>query len=158
MEFPVNTQVKFVLTADAPMNSFTIPELGGQMYAMAAMTTHLNLIANHIGEFRGQAVEISGPGFSGMNFIAKSVTEDDFNTWIQSVKEGQTALTEKEYATLSIPSMYDAKKYYASVEANLFDTIVEKYMYMNKENNTPMSKTMENMNNMSNTQQENNQQ
>ncbi len=41
VEFPENTPVQFHITADAPMNSFWIPQLGGQIYAMAGMSTQL---------------------------------------------------------------------------------------------------------------------
>ncbi|NOM13099.1 cytochrome o ubiquinol oxidase subunit II, partial [Klebsiella pneumoniae] len=37
--FPANTPVNFRVTSDAVMNSFFIPGLGGQIYAMAGMTT-----------------------------------------------------------------------------------------------------------------------
>ena len=38
-----------MLTADAPMSSFWIPQLGSQIYAMAAMQTQLNLMADATG-------------------------------------------------------------------------------------------------------------
>ena len=41
IQFPVATPVHFVLTADAPMSSFWIPQLGSQIYAMDAMQTQL---------------------------------------------------------------------------------------------------------------------
>src|SRR4051812_24841774 len=57
IEFPQNTPVSFELTADAPMNSFWIPQLGGQMYAMAGMKTQLHLMANQTGDFNGSDAE-----------------------------------------------------------------------------------------------------
>ena len=39
VRFPDNTPINFEITADAPMNSFWIPQLGGQIYAMPAMRT-----------------------------------------------------------------------------------------------------------------------
>jgi cytochrome o ubiquinol oxidase subunit 2 len=130
LEFPENTPVNFVLTADAPMNSFWIPGLGGQMYAMSGMTTQLHLMADRIGEFRGGAAEISGPGFADMNFIAKSVSDSDFKQWVELVKLGRFNLTTDEYAALSKKSMSNPASYYASVDASLFDSIVNKYMNM----------------------------
>src|SRR6185437_14291802 len=46
LEFPEQTPVHFDLTADAPMSSFWIPELGSQIYAMAAMQTQIYLEAS----------------------------------------------------------------------------------------------------------------
>jgi cytochrome o ubiquinol oxidase subunit 2 len=45
----VNTPVNFKITSDSIMNSFFIPQLGSQVYAMAGMETKLHLIANEAG-------------------------------------------------------------------------------------------------------------
>jgi len=128
VEFPQNTPVHFKLTADAPMNSFWIPQLGGQMYAMAGMETNLNLMAQEPGEFPGSAAEINGRGFSGMRFVAKSVSSADFNTWVQSVKQSPSALTADEYNKLAVPSESDGRSFYSSVGNNLYNQIIMKFM------------------------------
>ena len=46
VQFPKDTPIHFEITADAPMNSFWIPHLGGQIYAMPKMKTELHLIAD----------------------------------------------------------------------------------------------------------------
>ncbi len=38
---PVNRPVKFLVTSDTAMNSFFIPQLGSQVYAMAGMENRL---------------------------------------------------------------------------------------------------------------------
>ena len=43
VQIPKETPIRFEITADAPMNSFWIPHLGGQIYAMPKMKTELNL-------------------------------------------------------------------------------------------------------------------
>ncbi|SPX11619.1 cytochrome o ubiquinol oxidase subunit II [Escherichia coli] len=43
--FPANTPVYFKVTSNSVMNSFFIPRLGSQIYAMAGMQTRLHLIA-----------------------------------------------------------------------------------------------------------------
>ena len=53
VQFPVDRPVEFLVTADAPMNSFAIPQLAGQIYAMSGMRTRLHLIANAVGDYRG---------------------------------------------------------------------------------------------------------
>ena len=73
VEFPEKTPINFEITADAPMNSFWIPQLGGQIYAMPAMRSKLHLIANEEGTFRGCSSNISGKGFAGMVFTAKRI-------------------------------------------------------------------------------------
>lgn len=128
VEFPENTPINFVLTADAPMNSFWIPQLGSQMYAMPGMATQLHLIANEQGEFNGSAVEINGPGYSGMNFKAKAVSAFEFGQWLNSVRQSPDNLTGDVYAKLAEPSAYNPAAVYASADSNLFDYIMKKYM------------------------------
>ncbi|HET8884444.1 MAG TPA: ubiquinol oxidase subunit II, partial [Candidatus Saccharimonadales bacterium] len=82
VQFPVDTPVHFYLTADAPMNSFWIPQLGGQIYAMPGMVTELNLDATEQGEYKGSSANISGEGFSGMKFIAKASSQNEFDAWV----------------------------------------------------------------------------
>ncbi len=130
VQFPQDTPLNFEITADAPMNSFWIPQLGGQIYAMPSMRTKLHLIANETGTFRGSSANISGVGFSGMTFTAVSSTEQDFDSWVASVKESGKILNLEEYELLTQPSSYNPVSYYSQVENDLFDQIIMKYMYM----------------------------
>jgi cytochrome o ubiquinol oxidase subunit 2 len=128
VEFPVNTPVNFEITSDAPMNSFWIPQLGSQIYAMPGMSTHLHLIANEIGEYSGKSANISGKGFSGMTFRAKATDNAAFNSWIQFVKQKQNPLDLAIYNQLAKPSSNNPVAYYSSADSALYDSIVNKYM------------------------------
>ncbi len=128
IEVPVNTPIHFELTADAPMNSFWIPQLGGQMYAMAGMVNPLNLIANSTGKFQGSAAEISGQGFAGMKFTVNSVNRDDFNKWVASTKKTPKSLTDEVYHELAEPTENNSEAEYSSVDNNLYNNIIGKYM------------------------------
>ncbi len=128
IEFPVDTPVHFELTADAPMSSFWIPELGSQIYAMAAMQTQLNLEADTIGEYTGKDTEINGAGYAGMTFEANSVSQVDFNSWVASIQQSSSTLTMDAYNTLAAPSQNNAAAYYSSYGNGLYDTILMKYM------------------------------
>jgi len=128
IQFPVNTPLHFELTADAPMSSFWIPQLGSQIYAMAAMQTQLYLEANAIGVYTGKDTEINGAGYSGMQFLAKSSSQSDFNAWVASVQDASNTLTMDAYSALAQPSEYNPPAYYSSYDPNLYDTILMKYM------------------------------
>ena len=91
LRFPVNHPVALKLTSNFTMNSFFIPSLGGQIYAMAGMQTHLNLLADEASPaegYRGFSSNYSGYGFSQMRFRAHAVTETQFNDWVAAVKAG----------------------------------------------------------------------
>ena len=128
VQFPEKTPLNFEVTADAPMNSFWIPQLGGQVYAMPAMRTKLHLIADAPGEFTGSSANLSGKGFAGMRFIAKASSQEDFDEWVQQVKQSSPSLTLDEYNALVEPSEYNPAGYYVLKEEGLFDHIVMKYM------------------------------
>jgi len=128
VQFPEKTPLSFEITADAPMNSFWIPQLGGQIYAMPAMRSKLNLIANEIGSYRGASANISGEGFAGMKFVAKSSSQEDFDQWVQSIKQSSSYLDLSEYNQLVNPSSYNPVAYYILGQKDLFDRIMMKYM------------------------------
>jgi cytochrome o ubiquinol oxidase subunit 2 len=125
---PVGTPVDFEITSDTVMTSFWAPQLGGQMYAMPGMATHLNLNAMQPGDYRGVAANISGKGFANMTFNLKAVSDANFERWTGAVRHSPDKLTATSYATLAQPSEYRTPSYYASVDSRLYDTIVMKYM------------------------------
>lgn len=127
IQFPEQTPVNFEITADAPMNSFWIPQLGGQIYAMPNMRSKLHLIANEIGTFRGTSANINGKGFAGMFFTAKATSKEDFDKWVQQVKRSPKELDTKEYNRLVIPSQYDPVSLYKLKDTDLFEQIIQKY-------------------------------
>lgn len=128
VQFPEKTPINFKITADAPMNSFWIPSLGGQIYAMSGMSTKLHLIADKSGTYQGSSANISGKGFAGMKFIAKSTTEDRYESWIQRVKSTGSVLDENSYAKLAKPSTNNKTQYYILGNNKLYDTVIMKYM------------------------------
>lgn len=138
LQIPKNTPINFEITADAPMNSFWIPGLGGQIYAMNGMTTKLHLIADKQGSFYGSSANLSGEGFAGMKFIVDATSENDFKKWTSFVAGSGGILDEETYEKLAEPSENNPQQQYASYQKDLYDTIMHKYMAhdshgMNKE-------------------------
>ncbi|MFJ7316095.1 ubiquinol oxidase subunit II [Pseudomonas sp. NPDC098747] len=125
--FPAHTPINFKITSDAVMNSFFIPGLGGQIYAMAGMQTKLHLIADRNAEMDGISANYSGAGFTGMKFKAISTTQEDFDAWVSEVKKAPKQLDQAEYAALAKPSQNNPVELYSSVTPNQFQIIVDKY-------------------------------
>jgi cytochrome o ubiquinol oxidase subunit 2 len=128
VQFPAQTPVDFQITADAPMNSFWIPQLGGQIYAMPGMSTELHLLANKPGNFRGSSANISGQGFAGMRFIARSSSAGDFDQWVKKVKQSPSHLTMNSYKQLAQASQNNPVSYYSSGPSGLYDSVITKYI------------------------------
>ena len=104
-QIPKDTPINFEITADAPMNSFWIPQLGGQIYAMPNMRTKLHLIANESGDFRGSSANISGEGFSGMHFIARASSEETAFKNGSNPQRIFKRLTFEEYQVIGSPEL-----------------------------------------------------
>jgi cytochrome o ubiquinol oxidase subunit II len=129
--FPVGTPVNFKITSDSVMNSFFIPQLGGQIYAMAGMQTRLHLIADHEGDYAGISANYSGAGFSDMKFRALAMSQGEFDAWVKKVKDGHDNLSMDVYAGVARPSEKVAVRYFSTVDPKLFSNIVGKYNYGN---------------------------
>ena len=127
IQFPVGTPVSFKITSDSVMNSFFIPQLGGQIYAMAGMQTRLHLIADHAGDYAGLSANFSGQGFSDMKFRAIATTPEEFEAWVKKVKASPSQLDAANYAAVAVPTEKQPVQYFSKVDANLFQTIVKKY-------------------------------
>lgn len=127
LPIPVDTPINFTITADAPMNSFWIPSLGGQIYAMSGMSTKLHLIARNEGTYKGSSANISGEGFADMRFDAVAMSNADFERWLRTASESGKTLDQKSYATLAKPSRAEVTSYRLASD-RLYDTIVMKYM------------------------------
>jgi cytochrome o ubiquinol oxidase subunit II len=130
LHIPERTPIHFKLAADhSPMNSFWIPQLSGQIYSMAGMTTQLFLMADGPGKYTGRAVEINGEGYADMTFNATSSTQKEFEDWVAKVKQSPIHLTKDVYNELLQPVVQKDVILYSEVEKDLFHQIVEKYMF-----------------------------
>ena len=127
-QFPEKIPINFELTADnAPINSFWLPQLSGQIYAMSGMITPLHILAYETGEFPGRAAEINGEGLADMTFVAKASTQQEFDTWVKNVKKSALKLDSKTYEELTQFSTNYPVTLYADVEKDLFKKVVMKY-------------------------------
>lgn len=127
-EIPVGEPVDFYITSDTVMNSFWVPQLGGQIYAMPGMSTQMHLQADKIGDFNGWSANISGEGFASMTFLTKSVTSNNFSKWVQLIQKSSNKLTMNAYEQLSKPSIGSSIRYYSLVQAGLYNDVIMKYM------------------------------
>jgi cytochrome o ubiquinol oxidase subunit II len=134
LQIPTHTPINFEITADAPMNSFWVPQLGGQIFAMPAMRTKLQLIAERAGDYRGSSANISGRGFAGMAFITRAGSVADFEAWVDSARASSRGLTFEEYRQLARPSEYHPVTTYRLEAEGLFNWILMKYMMPAAEN------------------------
>ncbi|WP_395399825.1 ubiquinol oxidase subunit II [Pseudoduganella sp. UC29_106] len=123
---PVDVPVRFKITASTVMNSFYVPALAGQIYAMAGMETQLNAVINKPGVYEGFSANYSGAGFSDMRFKFHGMTQADFDKWVQSTKASAEQLDRASYTVLEKPSIKDKVRHFGSVDHELYDAIVNR--------------------------------
>lgn len=128
VRLPLDTPVNFQITSDSVMNSFWVPNLAGQIYAMPGMSTQLHVMGGEAGNYPGSSANISGRGFAGMRFDAAVTSPASFASWVRSVRTSTNKLNMAEYQKLAKPSENSPVTYYASAQSGLFQWVVDKYM------------------------------
>jgi len=123
---PVDRPIVFRITASTVMNSFYIPALAGQVYAMPGMETQLHAVINQAGDYEGFSANYSGAGFSNMRFRFHGLSQAEFQTWVAQNKREGVSLDRASYTKLEQPSEREPVRRYATVETGLYDAILNR--------------------------------
>jgi cytochrome o ubiquinol oxidase subunit 2 len=121
---PLNRPINFQITSGSVMNSFYIPALAGQVYAMPGMQTTLQAVINKAGDFEGFSANYSGAGFSGMRFRFHGLSDSDFAQWVSRIKEGGGTLDRRTYLDLEHPTENNPVQTFSDVTPALFHAAV----------------------------------
>ncbi|GAA6160057.1 ubiquinol oxidase subunit II [Ruegeria sp. HU-ET01832] len=137
---PVGQQVAITLTTDTVMQSFMIPALAGQIYAMPGMTTQLHLVANTPKTMQGENTQYNGRGFTKQKFLTQAMQLQDFDAWVNSVRANGIPLTTETYKTLAMRTDRDEVQaalgtatmplnalYFTLDDGDLFHSILRRY-------------------------------
>ncbi len=138
---PTDQTISFDITSDTVMNSFWIPALGSQIYAMPGMSTALHLNATEPGTYYGSPANISGSGFSSMTFKVRAVSPNEYDAWVLATQNTNRNLTTAAYDALAKPSKNNKVEYFSPVQDGLYDTLVMKYMMPANQSHTPSKDT-----------------
>ncbi len=133
LAMPVGRPLSMHLTSATVMQSFFIPALGSQIYAMGGMDTQLNLEASKPGRSLGENTMYNGDGFHQQKFTAVAMTPAEFKAWVNKVRahgiplDAQTLQIIARRATRSelIAALPKAK----SMDGNVYLTGVSKSLY-----------------------------
>ncbi len=123
---PVDRPIAFRITSSTVMNSFFIPALAGQIYAMPGMQTTLHAVINKPGDYAGFSSNYSGAGFSNMRFRFLGQSPADFDRWVAANKQRGTDLNRNVYLELEKPSQRDPVRRFARVAPDLFDAVLNR--------------------------------
>lgn len=103
--FITGRPVRFRMTSGTVLQSFMIPRLGGQMYAMPGMVTELHIMADKPGSYRGLNTQFNGRHFAKQKFTARAVSAAAFQDWVKRVSRNSPPLNATALADLQVQSV-----------------------------------------------------
>lgn len=137
LALPTGRPVSLHMTSATVMQSFFIPALGSQIYAMGGMVTQLNLEANKPGKSLGENTMYNGNGFHQQKFTALAMSPADFKAWVSKVHATGLPLDTQNLEIISRRSTHseliaalpgaqsmDGNVYFTGVSKSLFHAVV----------------------------------
>jgi cytochrome o ubiquinol oxidase subunit 2 len=137
LALPAGRPVALQVTSATVMQSFHIPALGSQIYAMGGMVTKLNLQADQPGRSLGENTMYNGDGFYQQRFTADAMTQEAFDEWVSKVRSTGILLDEQSLKIISrrntrselidaqsTPRSPDGNLYFTGATASLFPSVV----------------------------------
>lgn len=79
---PVDTKIRFVITADDVIHSWFVPVLGWKMDAIPGVINAAWTDITVPGVYRGQCAELCGQDHGFMPIVVKAVSKEDFAKWL----------------------------------------------------------------------------
>lgn len=79
---PVDTKVRFVITADDVIHSWWVPALGWKQDAIPGIINEGWTLIEKPGVYRGQCAELCGKDHGFMPIVVEAVSKDEFAAWL----------------------------------------------------------------------------
>jgi cytochrome c oxidase subunit 2 len=97
---PVNTKVRFLVTANDVIHAWWVPELAVKKDAIPGFINETSTIAQEEGIYRGQCAELCGKDHGFMPVVVKVVSQAEYDQWFaakQAEAEQIAALMEQTF-------------------------------------------------------------
>jgi cytochrome c oxidase subunit 2 len=85
---PVDTKVRFVITADDVIHSWWVPALGWKQDAIPGIVNEAWADIQKPGIYRGQCAELCGKDHGFMPIVVKAVSKAEYRQWLAAQKAG----------------------------------------------------------------------
>ena len=107
---PEHTPVEFDISATGAMQSFWIPRLAGQIYAMPGMQTKMNMTTGDQAQFEGFNSQFNGAAFPLDKFDVDVVTKEQYQDFLKQPRKPWNELLSqfKKVAAWDGPQIFDA--------------------------------------------------
>ena len=87
---PVDTKIKFAITADDVIHSWWVPALGWKQDAIPGIINEAWTNIHKPGIYRGQCAELCGRGHGFMPIVIRAVSKAEFADWLAAEKAKNT--------------------------------------------------------------------
>ena len=100
---PVDTKIRFVITADDVIHAWWVPALGWKQDAIPGIVNEAWTDIEQPGVYRGQCAELCGKDHGFMPIVVKAVPKDEFKRWLAARKPAPVAAPEAPPAPAPAP-------------------------------------------------------
>lgn len=83
---PVNTKIRFVITADDVIHAWWVPALGWKQDAIPGIVNEAWTDIKEPGVYRGQCAELCGKDHGFMPIVVRAVPKEEFQKWLAEKK------------------------------------------------------------------------
>ena len=100
MVIPVDTKVRFLITAADVIHSWWVPDLAVKKDAIPGFINEAATRVEEVGTYRGQCTELCGREHAFMPVVVEVVSKEDYATWLAEKKElaaREAELREKDW-------------------------------------------------------------
>lgn len=102
---PVDTKIKFLITADDVIHSWWVPALGWKRDAVPGYINEAWTEITEPGVYRGQCAELCGKDHGFMPIVVEAVSKEDYQVWLADMKSQTAQQTTDEQRIWSLAEL-----------------------------------------------------
>lgn len=107
---PVNTKVRFLVTANDVIHAWWVPELAVKKDAIPGFINETWTIAKEEGIYRGQCAELCGKDHGFMPVVVKVVSQDEYAVWFAAKQREAAQVRELMAQTFTMDELMERGK------------------------------------------------
>jgi cytochrome c oxidase subunit 2 len=104
---PVNTKVRFLLTAADVIHSWWVPEFAVKKDAIPGFINESWVIAEQTGTYRGQCTELCGQDHGFMPVVVRVVEREEYDAWFAEKQAAAAAIAELASQDFTLDQLVD---------------------------------------------------
>ena len=104
---PVDTKVRFLVTANDVIHSWWVPELAVKRDAIPGFINEAWTKVHTVGVYRGQCAELCGKDHGFMPIVVSVVSKDEYSTWLSGKQSEAAAIKELMAQTFTLDQLME---------------------------------------------------